>query len=254
MSERRVVESVDGVALAYDVQGSGPVLVLVPGVTTDRSLWHRAGYVERLADRFTVVTVDPLGHGDSDRPHDPVAYGNDRLVTHLVAVLDAEGVDRCAVWGYSRGGLIGSLLAWSYPERVSLLALGGTPLHHLTSSLPMPVDELAVDALMAGDWGPWWAQSPPLPDEVRTAVEAGNDPRAISAALQGRTPTELRPFTAPTLSYLGDGDSFVGDAQEAAESIGVPTAVLRTGGHAQTFMALDVCLQLVEPFLEAAGS
>ena len=107
MSKKAVVESIDGVRLAYDGQGSGPAIVLIPGITTDRSLWHRAGYVQHLADRFMVLAVDPLGHGESDLPHDPTTYRNDRLVTHRVAVLDAEDVERCAVWGDSRGGLIG---------------------------------------------------------------------------------------------------------------------------------------------------
>ena len=103
MSATRTVESVDGFRVAYDVTGSGPAVTLLSGFMMDRDTWRAAGYVAQLASRFTVVSVDPLGHGESDRPHDPAAYADDRLVEHVVAVLDAEDIASTMIWGFSRG-------------------------------------------------------------------------------------------------------------------------------------------------------
>lgn len=247
-STTRSVQTSDGHRLAYDRQGEGPALVTIPGITTDRAWWHRAGYVDALAESFTVLNLDPLGHGESDRPHDPGAYSNDSLVDHVAAVLDAEGVDRFRLWGYSRGGLIGSLFAWSFPERVEVLILGGT-LIDLESGNAW-IDNAASDALMQGDWDPYWAQFPaPVTPEVRGFIEGENDPKAIGAILKGRSPINWRQIECPVFGYYGDGEAFLRTAMRGARSLGIPAAVLPTGGHAETFMAIEPSLSLVRPFL-----
>jgi len=109
MAQMHRAKSAEGFGLGYDVVGSGPPLVLVPGLLGSRGRWRASGYVERLADRFTVLSFDPLGHGDSDRPHDPSAYAGDRLVSQIISVLDAQlsfplsaghvGYEAWAAWG-----------------------------------------------------------------------------------------------------------------------------------------------------------
>jgi len=60
--------STDGTRIAYDVTGSGPVVILLHGGGATRRSWHEAGYVSRLAAEFTVVTMDLRGNGESGRP------------------------------------------------------------------------------------------------------------------------------------------------------------------------------------------
>lgn len=64
----RFVTSKDGTKIAYDVAGSGPAVILLHGGGQTRQAWHRAGYVERLAKEFTVITLDIRGNGESDVP------------------------------------------------------------------------------------------------------------------------------------------------------------------------------------------
>jgi len=142
------MRTTDGYELAYDIQGSGPAPVLLPGALMHRHWWHELGYVERLAARFTVINIDPLGHGESDRPHDPDAHTNDRLVDHVLGVLEAERMDRFAMWGFSRGAAMASLVTRAVPERVDLAVLGSGP----PDGSAFPDD--IVDSLRAGDWGP----------------------------------------------------------------------------------------------------
>ncbi len=53
----RYVLACDGLRIAYDVAGKGPALLLLHGFNNDRTMWHEHGYVERLHDQFTVITI-----------------------------------------------------------------------------------------------------------------------------------------------------------------------------------------------------
>ena len=118
--------SVDGTRIAYDVAGHGPALMLLHGAGKTRRDWHKAGYVERLKDDFTVITVDIRGAGDSDCMYDIADYGIEKICEDLYAVADAYGVEKFAVWGFSFGGSIARYLgAWS--DRVTAIAVIGVP-------------------------------------------------------------------------------------------------------------------------------
>ena len=93
-----------GFRIQYTVDGEGPPLMLLAGTLLAAQDWRDVGYVEALAQHWRVINVDPLGHGESDAPHDSDAYEAAGVTNDLVAVLDAEGVSKATVWGYSRGG------------------------------------------------------------------------------------------------------------------------------------------------------
>jgi pimeloyl-ACP methyl ester carboxylesterase len=118
--------SPDGVRIAYDVAGSGPPLVLLHGGGHDRSYWHDADYVARLKDAYRVIAIDARGSGESDQPADPSAYTTQNQGDDVLAVVDAWGIDRFALWGYSYGGNIGRYLA-SRSARVTKFVMIGIP-------------------------------------------------------------------------------------------------------------------------------
>jgi pimeloyl-ACP methyl ester carboxylesterase len=91
--------------------------------------WYDFGYAEILARDWRVINVDPLGHGDSDTPHDADAYDAAGVTADLVAVLDAEGVERTTAWGYSRGGWLACNLAGRFPDRVDRIVVGAYAMH-----------------------------------------------------------------------------------------------------------------------------
>ncbi len=119
--------SPDGMRVAYDRCGHGPALLLLHGGGGSRRDWHDTGYVGRLCDGFTVVTLDLRGHGESSLPTDPADYAIDRMEGDILAVADACGLERFAVWAMSYGGKVGRYLA-VHSERVSRIILMGTPL------------------------------------------------------------------------------------------------------------------------------
>ena len=118
------VTSWDGTKVAYDVTGSGPTVILLHGGGMNRRSWHSAGYVERLAKEFTVVTIDIRGNGDSDRVTDESAFWFERINDDILAVADAVKAQRFALWGFSYGANVGRYLASRSDRVTSMVYIG----------------------------------------------------------------------------------------------------------------------------------
>ena len=102
----KFVTSTDGTRIAYDVTGQGPALMLLHGAGKTRRDWHKVGYVDRLKDDFTVITVDIRGPGDSDVRVDIGEYAVEKICDDLVGVAEACKAKEFLIWGYSFGGNI----------------------------------------------------------------------------------------------------------------------------------------------------
>ena len=100
--------------------GSGPPLVLVPGVQ-GRWEWMRPA-VDALARRCRVITFsladEPTCGGEFDAEHGFACY-----VRQVGAALDAAGLERATICGTSYGGLIAAAFAAEHPERTAALIL-----------------------------------------------------------------------------------------------------------------------------------
>ena len=169
--------------IAYQVHGEGPPLLLVPGVTMSVERWVEAGYVEAMASSHRVIAVDPLGHGRSSKTAAIEAYAPDRLIEHLLAVLDDAGAQSADLWGYSRGAMMSGQLANSHPHRVRRLVAGGIPIFDtgpIRKQLGMVPEWATVEErhqrCLSGDWSAYWEGFPlPLPDDVKADIESRND-------------------------------------------------------------------------------
>ena len=110
-----------GVRLHYEDAGSGPAVLLHTGGGGDGRMWDLAGYTAALAGYRTLV-LDHRGHGGSDCPPGVPAHRLGEYVDDVVAVLDAAGVSRSALVGYSAGATVAYAVARTYPGRVSAVA------------------------------------------------------------------------------------------------------------------------------------
>jgi 2-hydroxy-6-oxonona-2,4-dienedioate hydrolase len=116
--ELRHVE-VDGVRTRVLRAGHGPDLILLHG--TGGHLEAYARNLAGLAQDFRVTAYDMVGHGWSDTPDRP--YTVDVLSDHLIALLDALGIERAHLSGESLGGWVVAWTAAFHPERVDRLVL-----------------------------------------------------------------------------------------------------------------------------------
>ncbi|MFC9689549.1 alpha/beta fold hydrolase [Kribbella sp. NPDC056951] len=108
-----------GARVAYQVTGDGPTLVLVKNNRRPRE-FPAANW---LADRFRILEIHPVGFGASDRP---TTYDFGSIGDQVLTVLDHEGLDRFAVWGFSQTAAMAAIVARSTP-RAHALVMGGLP-------------------------------------------------------------------------------------------------------------------------------
>jgi pimeloyl-ACP methyl ester carboxylesterase len=118
--------STDGTHIAFDITGDGPALMLLHGAGKTRKDWHKLGYVARLQENFTVITMDLRGTGESDYLVEIEDYAIEKICQDLDAVADTCGVERFAIWGFSLGGNIARYPA-ARSDRVSAIAVVGVP-------------------------------------------------------------------------------------------------------------------------------
>jgi pimeloyl-ACP methyl ester carboxylesterase len=91
-----------GVKIYFEMEGEGPPLVLAYGLTGGLNCWRAIGIVDLLRNDFQLILFDARGHGRSDKPHEPAAYGL-QMADDVVAVLDDVRVSRAHYFGYSMG-------------------------------------------------------------------------------------------------------------------------------------------------------
>ncbi len=142
--ETRYAKTADGVHIAYQVVGDGPVdLVWVMGWTSNiEALWEEpdlARYLTRLASFSRLILFDKRGVGLSDRvPTDRLPSLETRM-DDVRAVMDAAGSPRAVVFGISEGGPMAALFAATYPERTVGLILYGTAVDYAARHPNEPV-------------------------------------------------------------------------------------------------------------------
>ncbi|MGZ6779716.1 MAG: alpha/beta fold hydrolase [Mycobacterium sp.] len=113
--------TIHGYRRAFRIAGSGPAILLIHGIGDNSTTW--SSVQSTLAQRFTVIAPDLLGHGKSDKPradYSVAAYANG--MRDLLSVL---GIERVTVIGHSLGGGVAMQFAYQFPQLVDRLILVG---------------------------------------------------------------------------------------------------------------------------------
>jgi pimeloyl-ACP methyl ester carboxylesterase len=137
-----------GHRVSYRRGGSGPVLLLLHGITNSSATWERVA--PSLCEHFTVIAPDLLGHGESATPR-----GDYSLGAHAAGVRDllsALRIDRMTVVGHSLGGGIAMQFAYQFPERCERLVLVssgglGREVHFVLRAAALPGADFVLPAL-----------------------------------------------------------------------------------------------------------
>jgi pimeloyl-ACP methyl ester carboxylesterase len=205
LADLQHVESRDGTRIAYRAQGSGDPLVMVHGAATSSADWIFA--TPFLQERFTVVTMDRRGRGNSGDNGTAGDYSMDREADDVLAVLEAVGAELLV--GHSYGALC-SILAAGRTDRLRRLVLYEPPIAVKEESLGT-VDELVASGQLdvalegflraAGTSDDQLAliRRSPAWDVLLDAMPAL--PRELHACAAWRNPAG--PIDVPTLFLLG---------------------------------------------------
>jgi pimeloyl-ACP methyl ester carboxylesterase len=215
------------VSLAYDdiipARGGAGTALLVHGFATNRTEnWRRLGWLGAFERKgWRVVALDLRGHGESDKPHDPAAYGRDAMIGDILALMDHLDLGRADLLGYSMGAHLSLALAMAAPERIDHLILGGVGERLLTGTPLASGTMTMAEALTAEDPG---AITDPILKGFRLFAESqGEDRTALAACSGGRgepiDANALWGLARPTLVVSGARDDIAGDPQALADAI-----------------------------------
>jgi pimeloyl-ACP methyl ester carboxylesterase len=120
---------VPGATLYYEVRGSGPVLLMIPGGPMDAGGF--AALAERMADQYTVVTYDCRGNSRSPAEGSWADLTVEVMADDALRLLDAVGAEPANVLGSSGGATYGLDLVARYPGRVRTLVTHEPPVSEL---------------------------------------------------------------------------------------------------------------------------
>ncbi len=128
---------VPGASLYYEIQGSGPTLLIIPGGPQDAGVFTDVS--RHLARHYTVVAYDPRGNSRSSFDGAPEDLQLDVQADDAAALIKELGGGEAYVFGTSGGGQIGLNLAARHPQRVRALVAHEPPSMML---LPDPSEEI----------------------------------------------------------------------------------------------------------------
>ncbi|HET9158380.1 MAG TPA: 2-succinyl-6-hydroxy-2,4-cyclohexadiene-1-carboxylate synthase [Myxococcaceae bacterium] len=256
--------------LAHTIWGKGSPLLLIHGFTGTRDAWSHLQPL--LGDRFRVLAPDLPGHGESPLAADTSFHG---AVDQLLALLDATGLERVDVAGYSLGARVALALCLRAPERVGRLVLeSGNPglrrrrdrgeRRREDAALAEVIERDGLEAFVRR----WEALSlfdglRSIPLDVRERLRErrlSHRPEALAGSLRalslGAQPSywaRLWTVRAPTLLLTGERDAKFSDIARAmaAEMPLVWGHVFPGAGHAPHLESPEEWAREVSSFLSA---
>lgn len=219
--QTRYAVTADGVHLAYQVTGDGPVdLMMVPGfISHVEHRWREpalARFLRHLGTFSRVIGFDKRGMGLSDRDPADVTPSLAQRVADIGTVMDAAGSRRAVLFAWSEGGATAVRFAVTHPDRAAALVLVGTTPRFSAApdfpeGIPRELLELAVEV-----WQEEWGRGVSLPlyapsaaDDERFAAwwaayqRHSASPGAVANSLMMHFDVDVRPdlanLTVPTL-------------------------------------------------------
>lgn len=234
------------VSIAYDIEGSGPLVIFLHGIGGNRTNWE--GQLAHFGDRFCAVAWDARGYGSSNDSPQTLRFGD--YADDLLRLLDHLKAERAHLVGLSMGGMIILDCYERYPERVATLTLadtssgfGGAPEEVRRDFLSRRLDPLekgltpadiapgVVDVLVAKD------ASVAVRERLRASMAALRV-ESYKQALHAIVTTDFRAvlprIQVPTLVIVGEEDTVTPPSASQFLAKNIPGASLVTlpaAGH-----------------------
>lgn len=191
---------VNGMTMYYEVSGEGEPLVVLHGAYMN--IPTMGEIIPMLAESRKVYALEFQGHGRTTDIDRPITYEN--LADDVAAFMDAVGVGKADIFGYSMGAAAGLQLAIRHPEKVDQLvaasaaydAEGWQPA--FKAFIPQMTVEMFVGMPFAEDYKKLAANPDGFPALVEKLIQLEKEPMAWEAG--------VRALKSPVLIITGDAD------------------------------------------------
>lgn len=230
MRQRGQYFDAGGVRIHYTDEGEGMPVVLVHGFAVNADLnWRDPGIIDALTPHYRVIAFDNRGHGLSDNPRGPGAYGI-QMAEDVVRLMNHLDVERAHVVGYSMGGFVTLKLLEAHPERLITAAPCGAGWERAEGSSMQELEGVVGALEERGSYAPLLRKLAPEDNPVPwwkvLAVDLffrlTNDEEVMASVLDSLPELEVSAETlencrVPVLSIVGGADRFAEGAERLHE-------------------------------------
>jgi pimeloyl-ACP methyl ester carboxylesterase len=253
---RRV--AVNGMQMYYEVSGRGDPLIVLHGAYMNIPMM--GAIIPRLAKTHRVYALELQGHGRTTDIDRPITYPN--LADDVAAFMDAVGLAKADVFGYSMGSAVGLQLAIRHPAKVNKLVAASVSYDvegwqpEFKAFIPQMKVEMFLDMPFAKDYRKLAANPDGFPELVRKLIALEKEPMAWG--------DDVKALKIPVLIITGDADAATLEHSVAMfrllggggmGDMGKPLpasrlAVLPATSHTAVITQPDLLIAFIEPFLK----
>jgi pimeloyl-ACP methyl ester carboxylesterase len=188
---------VNGMQVYYEVTGQGEPLVVLHGAYMD--IPCMGGIIPKLAESHRVYALEFQGHGRTTDIERKITYQN--LADDVAAFMDAVGLAKADVFGYSMGGQAALMLAIRHPEKVNKLVAAsvGYDLRGWQPEYTAAIPQFTVEMMLQMPFFKEQAdRKPGFPKLIEKLIQLEKEPMAWEA--------DIRKLKMPVLVIAGDAD------------------------------------------------
>ena len=249
---------VNGMQMYYEVSGQGDPLVVLHGAYMN--IPSMGEIIPRLAESHTVYALEFQGHGRTTDIDRPITYPN--LADDVAAFMDAVGLEKADVFGYSMGAAAGLQVAIRHPEKVNKLvaasvaydAEGWQPA--FKEFIPQMTVEMFVEMPFAEEYRELAADPDGFPALVEKLIALEHEPMAWEE--------DVKALQTPVLIISGDADvatlehtvamfrllggGVMGDMGEPLPASRL--AIMPATSHTAVITQVDLLMGFIDPFLK----
>jgi pimeloyl-ACP methyl ester carboxylesterase len=248
---------VNGMQMYYEVFGQGDPLVVLHGAYMN--IPAMGEIIPRLAETHQVYAVEMQGHGRTNDIDRPITYEN--LADDVAAFMEAVGLERADVFGYSMGAAVGLQVAIRHPGKVDQLIAASVSYDEsgwqpeMVAMIPQMTPEMFVGSPMEAAFQEMSPNPDGFPAFAERMIALEHEPMAWEEDVRG--------LQAPVLLIAGDADVVTLEhtvamfrllGGGAMGDMGNPLpasrlAILPATSHTAVIGQVDLLMGFIEPFL-----
>jgi pimeloyl-ACP methyl ester carboxylesterase len=250
--------AVNGMQMYYEVSGEGAPLIVLHG--SYMNIPSMGAIIPKLAETHKVYALEFQGHGRTTDIDRPITYTN--LADDVAAFMDAVGIAKADVFGYSMGAVAGLRFVIRHPDKANklILASGAYDVEGLQPEFKAFIPQMNVEMFVNMPFAEEYKKLAPNPDGFPALVEKlialEKEPVAWGA--------EVKAMKTPVLIITGDADwttlehsvalfrllggGVMGDMGKPLPASRL--AVLPATAHTAVITQTDLLIAFIEPFLK----